>query len=85
MPSKPPPRRTWPRDALGSVIIKKLTSAGMNSTLFNGKEILTWLKTPKGVDKFLTLTIRAKTRYPASRVRKFVEGAGISPEKWMKL
>lgn len=85
MPSNPPPKKTWPGDTLGSVIIEKFTNAEMYLAFFGGRAMLTWENKPAGIDPSFTLTIGPHTKYPAQRVRKFMLGAGISPEKWKEL
>ena len=69
----------------GAIIVDRFVRAGMRTEIRAGRTILTWKEgTAPVAAKFPDdgICINPTVTYPKPRVRKFMEQAGITPEKW---
>lgn len=78
---------TWPNGCPGSKIVEIFTQLGMNKREFCGSVYLTWPadKVPKEIHPSSAFAVRTRTKYPKARVRRLMERAGITPEKWREV
>ena len=76
-PTKPSP--SYPGDTSGEVIVNKFSNAGCAAVPRAGRVLLTHQSMEDPI------TINPSVTYNKKRVRKFMDHAGITPERWIEL